>query len=177
MRGMRRVGGLLLAVVLGASLVACGGGDDDDDAASEDTDVTTTEASGSDDTSAEDVDLGDFTGECADFAEAFANAGSAIGSAFSGTGTADDLEALGDYFAEVGDQMPDEIKGDFEVFADAYTEFAQAMADADIDFSDPSAMDPEQLAQLEAVSEAFSAPEVQEASDNISAYMEEHCGG
>lgn len=175
MGGMRRVGGLLLAVVLGASLVACGG-DDGADNASADKDVTTTEASGSGDTSADNVDLGDFTGECADFAEAFANAGSAVGSAFTG-GSGQDIEALADYFREVGSKMPDEISGDFEVFADAYTEFAQALADADIDFSDPSAIDPAQLAQLEAVGEAFSSADVQQASENISSYMAENCGG
>lgn len=176
MGGMRRVGGLLLAVVLGASLVACGGGDDSDDSAKEDDKgATTTEASGSDDTT-DDVDLGDFTGECADFAAAFTNAGSAVSSAFTG-GDSGDIEGLADYFREVGSKMPDEISDDFEVFADAYTAFAQALADADIDFSDPSSVDPEQLAQLEGVSEAFSSAEVQEASQNISDYMAEHCGG
>jgi len=164
---------LALAMVAGLALAACGGGDDDD-AAEETTttgeDTTTTKSTDSGD------DLGDFTGECADFTEAFADAGQAISSAFSGSGDGD-LEDVASYFDEVSERLPEEIRDDFEVFAGAYEEFALAIADADIDFSDPQSADPEALAELQELTSAFSSAEVQEASENIQAYMAESCGG
>jgi hypothetical protein len=165
-----------MAAVLCLGLVACGG-DDGDNASEGDGDVTTTttEATGSD-TDTTELDLGDFTGECAEFAQAFAGAGAAIGSAFSGTGD-DDLGSVAEYFDTVAEKVPEEIRDDFQVFADAYGEFAQALADADIDLSDPSKADPEAMAQLEALGEAFSAPEVQQASENIQAYVDSNCQG
>lgn len=166
---MQRAGGIVAAAVLGLGLVACGG---DDDEASDTT--TTAEDGGGSDSGTTDADLSDFTGECAAFAEAFAGAGAAIGSAFSGTG-GDDLEQVAEYFSEVADRLPDEISADFEVFAAAYADFASAMAEADIDFNDPSSMDPETLSELEAISEAFDSAEVQEASTNIEAYMNANC--
>jgi hypothetical protein len=81
------------------------------------------------------------------------------------------------YFDEVAERVPEAIRDDFRVFADAYGEFAQALADADVDFSDPSTMDPEAAAQLQGLAEAFSAPEVQAASENIQAWVTENCEG
>jgi hypothetical protein len=171
--GARRVRALALAAVIGIGLAACGGGDDDPEAA----EGSTTTTAASEDTSTDgEVDLEDFTGECAEFAEAFTEAGQAIGNAFSGTGDGD-LEDVASYFSEVADRMPDEIQADFEVFAAAYTQFAQALAEADIDMSNPEAMDPEAMAALEDVTAAFDSAEVQEASENIQAYMTERCGG
>lgn len=173
MGGIRRIGAMTLAVVLGVGLTACGGGDDDAEAG-----TTTTEAA-TDDTTADDsgsdgADASDLLGgDCAAFAEAFANAGEASGSALSGDDAG--LEEAAAFFSEVADQVPDEIADDFEVFANAYAEFAQAMADADIDLSNPSAADPEAMAELQTIMESFSSDEVQEASNNITAYMSEHC--
>jgi hypothetical protein len=172
---MRRTGALAIAAVLSLGLVACGGDDSGEDASS-DTDATTTTAATGSDTDTTELDLGDFSGECADFAQAFAGAGAAFGSAFSGQGN-DDLGTVAEYFDSVADKVPEEIRDDFQVFADAYGEFAQALADADIDLSDPSKVDPEAMSQLQALGEAFSAPEVQKASENIQAYVDSSCQG
>ncbi len=175
MGGMRRAGVLALTAVLGLGLTACGD-DDGEDAQEEvsgDETTATTETSDSDTT---DADLGDFSGECAGFSEAFAGAGQAVGSAFSG-GDSEDLEGMATYFDEVADRVPDAIRDDFRLFADAYGKFTQALADSDVDFSDPSSMDPEAGAQLRSLGEAFSAPEVQAASENIKAWVTENCEG
>ena len=170
MGGMRRVGALAVVAVLGLGLAACGD-DGDDDAAQDD---TSDQAGTTEDESSDDALEGfDFTGECAAFIEAFAGAGSAVGSAFSGADQ--DLEQVAEYFSEISEQVPDEISADFEVFAEAYAEFAQAMADSDVDFSDPESIDPEDMEELSALGEAFSSAEVQEASENIQAYMAENC--
>jgi hypothetical protein len=175
MGGMRRTSALAMAAVLGLGLVACGGDDSGGDASSDTEATTTTEATGSD-TDTTDLDLGDFSGECADFAQSFAGAAAAVGSAFTGA-PGDDLSSVAEYFDAVADKVPEEIRDDFQVFADAYGEFAQALADADIDLSDPSKADPEAMAQLQALGEAFSAPEVQQASENIQAYVDSNCQG
>lgn len=171
MGGMQRLGAVALATIFGLGMTACGddGGEDASDQVEE---TTTAKDSGSD-----SVDPGnfDFSGECADFVEAFGNAGAAVGSAFGGGGSSDDLAQVADYFEEIASNVPEDIRGDFEVFAEAYSDFAQALADSGIDLSDASTANPEDLAALQAVMEAFSAPEVQEASDNISAWVEESC--
>jgi hypothetical protein len=166
---MRRVGALTIAGLLSLGLAACGD-DGDDDAAQDDTSdqVGTTD----DDSASEDFD---FTGECAGFAEAFANANNASSSAFSGEDA--DLEQAAEFFDEVAEEAPEEIRGDFEVFAEAYAEFVQAMADADIDFSDPESIEAADMEEFAELGEAFSSPEVQEASNNIQAYMTENCSG
>lgn len=165
MGGTSRIGSLALVAVLGLGLVACGDGKK---VASNAT-TTTTGSSGTD-----GADAYDFTGDCADFLAAFSGASASIGAAFSGGADAD-LEEAANYFENVGDKLPKEIRVDFEVFAEAYRDFAKAMADADIDFSDPSSMDPEQMSELQALGDAFSDPKVTEASANIEAYMEANC--
>lgn len=158
---MRRIGAIAVIAVM--TLAACGSDGDDDDAA-----ASTTTASDSG-----DGDAADFLGECTDFSEAFVGAGAAIGSAFSGAG--DELDEVASYFKEVASRVPKEIRGDFEVFAKAYASFAEAAADANIDFSDPSSIDASKLADLEKLSDAFSSSEVEEASANIEAYFEANC--
>ena len=172
---MRRTSALALTMVLALGVTACGGGDDEDsaDTTTTEEETTTTEGSGDD---GGGTDLGAFSGECEEFYEAFANAGTAVGEAFSGGGEGD-LEEVAAYFAEVADDMPDEIADDFEIFAAAYGEFAQALADSGIDLENMQEADPEAMAALQPALEAFSSAEVQEASNNIQAYVEANCSG
>jgi hypothetical protein len=171
MGGMRRVGALTIAAVLGLGLGACGD-DGDDDAAQDDTSdqAGTTQDDSSSGDAPEDFD---FTGECAGLAEAFANANNASSSAFTGEDA--DLEQAAEFFDEAAENAPDEIRGDFEVFAEAYGDFVRAMAESDIDFSDPESIEAADMEEFAAIGEAFSSPEVQEASNNIQTYMAENC--
>jgi hypothetical protein len=173
MGGIRRIGALALTVVLGVGLTACGGGSDDE---SSDASTTTSEPS-TDGTSADDGDgaSGVLGGDCEDLANAFSQAGEASSSAFSGE--AGGLEEAATYFQEVADEVPDEIADDFKIFADAYADFAKALADADIDLSDPSNADPEAMAELQTIMESLGSDEVQEASNNIQAYVSANCEG
>ena len=167
MGGTRRTGrralGLTAAIVLGIGLTACGGDDSDDDA------TATTEAPSSDDGSSDDggseddgmVDVDDVPGL------------SGLGSVMSGTET--DFSQIAAYFSEVADNLPDEIADDFEVFGAAYAEFGQALEDAGIDLENMSEADPASIQALMPALEAFDDPAVQEASDNISTWMDENC--
>lgn len=171
----RRALGLVAVVVLGLGAAACGG-DDTGDAA------PTTEADAADDGGSADggddmVDVDEvpgLSGECEEMVAAYLEASSGLGSIMSGTGDTDFSEVAA-YFSEVADELPDEISGDFEVFAQAYSEFAQALEDADIDLSDMSSADPAALEALTPALEAFNDPAVTEASENISDWMDANC--
>lgn len=165
MGGMRRLGAVVLTAVLGLGLVACGSDDKTDASA----DTTTTEANRS------DVAANVFAGDCAAFVSAFAGASAAVGSAFGGADA--DLKEAAEYFERVADKLPKEIRADFQIFAEAYADFAKAMAEANIDFSNPASMNPEALAELEKLSKAFEDSEVQEASERIEAYIDANCNG
>ncbi len=167
MGGSQRAGSIALVTVLGLGLVACGGGSDSTSATTTTKgDATTTTTSGG--------SLGDFSGECASFVSAFAGASASIGSAFSGA-PGDQINTAASYFDNVAGKLPKEIRADFAVFAAAYKEFARAIVDAHIDFSNPSSVDPDKLAALEKLSKAFDSPKVKQASANIQAYVDTHC--
>lgn len=165
---VKRLGSLALTAVLALGLVACGGDDKKDDGglkAGADVDV--------------DADLGDelgsFTEECAELVQVYAGAYASIGSIMAGTPT-DELEKAAKYFDDVADALPDDLKADFAVFAEAYNEFAKAVVEADIDFSDPGNIDPEKFAELSTLTEKIESAEVEAASERISAYLEAKCG-
>jgi hypothetical protein len=180
-RHTRTLLAVLAAGMLTVPLAACGGddggalsainGDDNsadsnaaddasDDATADDTADDTSDDTSSDDSSS-DGETGDF---CLndEWMSAAASAG------FSGD--SDDPEDIAKFFDEMADEVPDEISDDFHVFADAMGEYLAILADFDGDdasmFSDPEVM---------AALEKISTPEVQEASDNISAWMEANC--
>lgn len=160
----KRLGSLVLAVALGFTVVACGG---DDKTATEE---TTTTAGSNDDT-----DLAAFTKECAELTQVFAGAYASIGAGLGGA-AGNELEDAAEYFENVADNLPKDIRADFQLFAEAYAEFARGMAELDIDLSNPASMDPEQMAKLQELGESLEGPEIEEASANVEAYLEAKCG-
>lgn len=161
----KRLGSFALAVLLGFTMVACGGGDD-----STSNEETTTTAGSNDDN--------DFTalrGDCAELTKAYAGAYASIGAGLGGA-AGSELEDAAEYFENVADSLPKEIRADFELFAEAYAKFAEGMADLDIDLSNPAAMDPEQMAKLQELGESLEGPEIEEASANVEAYLDAKCG-
>ena len=169
----RRALGLMAVVVLGVGVSACGGDDSDDAAPTTEADAADDGGGGGDDMV--DVDeVPGLSGECEDLVAAYLEASSGLGSVMSGTGDTDFSEVAA-YFSEVADELPDEVSDDFEIFAQAYAEFAQALEDADIDLSDMSSADPATLEALTPALEAFDDPAVTEASQNISDWMDANC--
>ena len=117
---------------------------------------------------------GYFTGDCREAVAAFNSALASAGSPLTGGGTPEDAAESLDAVAEAA---PDEIKDDFAVLADAYGDFAQSLADAGIDFEDPSSFGtPEAIAALQSLGERFNEAEVEQASDEIEAWFESNCG-
>jgi hypothetical protein len=171
MTSLRRLFLLLAAVALVAS--ACG-----DDSGSSSPETTAAESSSDGDVAIPDLDDLDLPGvsdQCVEVAQAAAEAAGAAGAVFTPGG---DLSETGAFFDGAIDAAPDEIKDDFEVLAEAFGEYAQAIADAGADLSDPNSFtDPAVLAALEDGVQAFSTDAYQEAADNISAWGEANCSG
>ena len=157
-------------------LAACGGSatPDAEDPGDTDEQTTTTAVSVEDDDETEtSTSAGLPSNECVSLGMALSQA-AGLGSIAQGGDPADAADSL----TALAGAAPAEIADDFEVMAAAFTEFAQSLADAGVDFSDPSTLSsPEGQAALIAAGEAFSAPGVEEASENMSDYLEEVCEG
>lgn len=160
------------------ALAACG--DDDDDTAETPTEQTSggTDAPGDDDTT--DVTLpGGVTlpngvtlpdgvtlpegvdEECLDFYQTWATA---FAGAF--TGNKDAVARLDEAVEAAGDIAPADLQDDFEVLAEGLGEWGQVLAENNYNFMDPDVQ--EQLSEI-------STDEFQEASDNVSKWVEEEC--
>jgi hypothetical protein len=176
---VRRIGAITLAAMLALGLAACGddGGDGGDDVALEDVDGSGTEdTDGSeeetDDTAAEDeggsdddVDLGAFgSDECQDLIGALGG----IGGLFSGDSDELDFGAFADAFEEI--DAP-EIEEDLQVLAEAYRQIDEAIGD--LDLTDPEAFTSPEFQELALT---LDNEEFTEASENVSAFMEDACG-
>ena len=163
---------VLVLALLGAS---CGGGDDtasdtdtvltettEDITAEETTDETTTDETTTDD--------GSFaTGDCAELVAAAAS----VSQAFSATSDSDDVDATSDQFDEFAENAPAEIRDDLVILAEAYREYADVLADVNIEPGE--APDAEAIAALQAAIAAIDQAELTRASANVSAWTTENC--
>ena len=168
----RWLAALLLAAL--ALFVAGCGGDDGSDSASSDTAVVETESSDDSATETDDAsedsdateDDGTLGGECVELA----GLASQLQSAF---GNAGDLDSTAEVFDELAERVPEEIREDYQVLADNFREFAEAMEG--VDLSSGAAPDAETLAKLQEAAASMDEPAVQEASKNIEAWVAANC--
>jgi hypothetical protein len=164
---------LLLLLVAALALAAAGCGGDDSSEASGDTTATavveTTETT--DDvgttTDDEDVEIGDLSGECAQFA----GISSKLAQSLSGQDA--DLDEAARVFDEIADEVPDEIKDDYRVIADNFAKIAEALQG--VDLTGGGVPDPETLAKLEELGRSLDSAEVQQASETLEAWARENC--
>ena len=169
----RRIAALLIAVL---ALVAAGCGGSSSDEASSDTETTVaTEATATDDMTATDddsetstdVDLGNLSGECAQFA----GISSTLAQSLSGQDA--NIEDAAKAFDEIADKVPDEIKDDYQVIAENFSKIADALKG--VDLTSGQGPSPEALAKLQELSASMDSAEVQQASQHIEAWVQEHC--
>ena len=157
--GRRIIATTGIALLLFTGVVACGGDDDGGGG-------SPFGGGGGDGGDSGDIgDVGDIPG-LSDECEAAYNLIMAMSMAMSGTG-GDANEA----FDQARDGVPDELKDDVEVIADAYGPYLVKVAE----FEDPTAAysDPEVVA----LAETLNTPEVVEASDNLNEYLNNtECG-
>lgn len=176
---MRRltVAAVLLAVL---AFAAAGCGGDDESSADTDTVVATdtvTEDTTTEDTTTEDTttDVTDTdasgalpSGECLELV----NAAAALGQAFA-AGASTDLDESSEQFAEFAEQVPEEIRDDVRILADAYAEYADAIGDIGIEAGQtPTA---EQITEFQQALATIDQASVTAASARIEAWADANC--
>ena len=174
---MRWLALVFAALALTLVGVGCGGGDDESSGDSGSTVLTdTTEA---EDTTTADETTGDETTDDSDLSGvladedclALAAAGASFAQAFAGgSGTSDETS---DAFEELADKVPDEIKADVQVLAEAYASYAAELQDIGIEAGQTP--NTEQLQQLQAAIASFDQQGVTEASERLSAWADTNC--
>jgi hypothetical protein len=165
---------VLLLAALALLAAGCGGDDSDSSASSDTTTTAVVETDTSDDgtmtagteTSADD-DTAALGGECAKFSGLAAKLQNAFG---TGAG---DVDSAAEVFDEIADQVPEEIRDDYQVLADNFKELADALKG--VDLSSGEAPSPETLQKLQELSSKMDTPAVTQASQNIEAWVKENC--
>jgi hypothetical protein len=168
----------IVVAVLGLALVGAGcGGDDDSSATGDTTEIveTTTEDTTTEDTTTEDATEDDATdddlsGLASEDCIELATASAGLGQAFAAPGS--ELEAA-DAFEELADRVPDEIRDDWQVLADAYETYAEALGD--VDLSGGGTPDAETLQALQQALSSIDQQAVADASRNVSEWAQANC--
>jgi ABC-type glycerol-3-phosphate transport system substrate-binding protein len=169
---------LTIAVALTALVLVSAGCGGDDEAASDTTtltdtttDETTTDETTTGDTTTDSDDLGSLaSGECAELIEA----GTKLSEAFGAAGSADgDFDDVSRFFDEFADSVPEEIRADFQVLADAWEVYADVLPDVQVEPGQTP--DPEALARLQEALASVDQQEVSAASQRISAWASTNC--
>lgn len=153
--------GLFAVLSAGALLLAACGDDSGNGLSEPDTDSDDTEIPS---------DLDFPSNECFDAFSALV--GASLGALAPGTEFEDSIDALD----RVGENAPSDVQADLEVLVGAFEEFQRELDESGVDLSDPSSFaDPEAQQALEGIGDVFDDPEVEEASENVEAYLEEVC--
>lgn len=133
------------------------------------TETTSSEETSTDETTTGTTDLGALAaGDCRELVDASA----ALGEAFAAPAPGSDL-SQSEAFEELADRVPDEIRDDYEVLADAFSQYTDALKDVDVTAGEtPSA---ETLQAIQQAIASIDPQEVTEASNNISAWVRANC--
>lgn len=135
--------------------------------ATESTDTTATEPTGT--TSSGAIGL---TGKCKDLAGLAAEFSTALG-ATSASGSPD-FEKTAQTFSAFADKVPEEIRGDFKVLADAFAKFAVLYKDIKVEPG--KTPDAATLAKLAEAGAVFNDAKIKAASDHLTAWQTKNCG-
>lgn len=167
----------ILVVALALVAAGCGGGDDESSGVDETTveETTATEETTSEETTT-DTSGGDIDGafawaseDCQSLVKAYVGLSAAIAAASGGQDVSGDIEEFANYV----DEVPEEIRADVETIAAAYGTFVDELEKVGYEPGQiPSA---DQLQALEAASKSVGTPEVQAASENLSAWTDKNC--
>ena len=113
--------------------------------------------------------------QCAQAAMAMGAAMAAVPSMMGGG--SGDMQSSVDQLKAFADQAPDEIKDDMQTVAAGMDTFTQALKDSGYDPTSGQAPTSEQMAAIQAAGAALSDPAFKTASDNVSAWFKDNCGG
>jgi hypothetical protein len=93
----------------------------------------------------------------------------------AGASGGNDLDATAKFFQKIADNAPDEIQGDFQIIAKAFTTYLKALDEAN--FKPGQTPTPAQIASLTKAAESFNQAEVTKASAHIDAWAKKNCSG
>jgi hypothetical protein len=160
---------VLLLALAGAS---CGG---DDDETAGDTDTVTLETTTDETTDETTTDTDDTVGDslASEDCQELINASASLSQAFGSAGSDGDLDDVSAFFEEFADDAPEEIRADFQILADGYEAYAEALADVDLQAGETP--DAEAVARLQEALTSIDQEEVAAASTRISAWANENC--
>ena len=85
-----------------------------------------------------------------------------------------DLGKEADALDALASAAPDDIKGDFKTFAEAFKSFAKVYGDAKLKVGQTPSAD--QIAKLTTAAQALNTPKLQAAIQHLSAWGSAHCG-
>jgi hypothetical protein len=85
-----------------------------------------------------------------------------------------DLSKEADALDELANAAPNDIKGDFNTFADAFKNFAKVYGDAKLKIGQTPSAD--QIAKLTTAAQSLNTPKLQKAMTHLSAWGNSHCG-
>lgn len=165
---------LFAMTLLVLSFTACGDDDDDNAGAGKDESDASVDVDVDVDLDA-DVNLDGVDQACKDGVESMADASESVLGAF-GDGI-DDVDSLIDKLDEFVAAAPKEIRADVKVVFDGYAEFLKVYGEAGIDFTSGDPPDEDAMQAISDAGEKLSTPEFEEASDNVTSWFTEHCGG
>jgi hypothetical protein len=167
---------IAVVCVLALAGAACGGGDEE---SAGDTDTvtleTTTDETTTEETDTDETETDETVGDslASEDCQELINASASLSRAFGSAGAESDLEDVSTFFDEFAEEAPDEIREDFQVLADAYEAYAEAIEG--IDLQSGQTPDPEALQQLQEALTSIDQEEVTAASERISAWANDNC--
>jgi hypothetical protein len=160
---------LVVALVLVAA--GCGGGSEE---AGEDTDTTVVTETTTGGTTT-DLDTSALEGFASEDCLELIGIGAALAQAFSSAGAGGDVGDTSELLDRLVNDAPEEIRADVQTLADAYSQYAQAVEELDLQAGEvPSAAD---LAQIQSAISSLDQPELQAASERLSAWAQASCPG
>jgi hypothetical protein len=169
-----------VAAVLAALTLAAAGCGGDDESSGGETTVATAEPATTEETATEATseETTEETTAAASIADKdcieLATIGAKFSEALGGSGQNPNFEATTQFFDELVDKAPDEIKDDLRTVATAWKEIATQLKD--LNLQSGQAPSPETIAKLQALSAKFDTPKLQQASKNLQAWADQHCG-
>jgi hypothetical protein len=171
---------IVVVVLLAVFGAGCGGGDDDeasdDTTVAVETDTDTTLDTTTDETETTDTDTDGDTSvlassECQELVSASVAFSQAIGAA--GAGSDDNLDEVATLFDEYAERAPEEIQEDIRVLGDAYAEYAEVLAD--IQLEPGQVPDAQALQRLQEAIASIDQTEVAAAAERLSTWAQTNC--
>lgn len=174
---MRNSRTVTVLAVISLLLSACGGETGNEDPGTTVASPTTTGVPGTTAAPSTTTDPGGGVGglptACLNASQAMAAAVQAYGQAFAGPTPG--LEDIAVQLQAMADAAPAEIRDDFDVMAREVGGIYQALADIGLVLG--ATPTPEQIEQLNALSDQIDEDALDEAAANIEAWFEDNCGG